>query len=406
MTPRNRTRNRCKGRAAASWAAVAIILSQVLQGGAAAAAEYPTWAEVEAARSDEATKRAQIERLSATVAQLDAEASAARVESDRQSQLFETAQAAVDEAAQESTDLSARAQTAQQQANESKRQAGRVAALMSRSATMGVAVEALLQVDGAENLLTRLGSAARLSISLGAVRESAERDQRQATALLGQAEVALTERQRLLTIADNTMRAAATASAAAESKLAEQQQFGEQLRAQLAVLEENRAATESDYSRGQEAKRAAEQSAPNYDSGQLSGQGWARPVPGRITDPYGPRPQQPVAGVNPFHYATDLSGGCGTPIYAATSGTVDYAGWFGTYGNWLLIDHGSGVQTGYAHTSKLLVSQGQQVAAGQVVALVGTTGASTGCHLHYEVRVDGARIDPEPFMSSRGAPLG
>lgn len=83
-----------------------------------------------------------------------------------------------------------------------------------------------------------------------------------------------------------------------------------------------------------------------------------------------------------------------------------YAGYLGSYGNWILIDHGNGVQTGYAHNSVLHVSVGQSVAAGEVISDVGSTGASSGCHLHFEVRVDGARIDPQPFMSARGVTLG
>jgi len=85
---------------------------------------------------------------------------------------------------------------------------------------------------------------------------------------------------------------------------------------------------------------------------------------------------------------------------------VIYAGWLGTYGNWVLIDNGSGVQTGYAHSSVLLVSNGERVSAGQPIARVGTTGASSGCHLHFEVRVGGASVDPVPFMRARGVTLG
>ncbi|PVZ93199.1 cell wall-binding protein [Amnibacterium flavum] len=383
-----------------------IVLQTGLQGGPAMAAEYPSWGEVEAARSDEASKRAQIDQLSSLISQLDDEAAAARAESDERSRQYEIAQAAFDEAAAATRRLDEQTETARLQAESSTREAGRVAAMMARSSTLGVGTEAIMSTKGADALLGRLGAASRLTISLGLVQDAAQRDQSEAAALLGQAEVARAERERLLTAADAAFQTAAEASLLAETKLSEQQQFGEQLKAQLAVLSEDRAATEADFARGQEERKQAEQSSPNLDSGQLSAQGWARPVPGRITDPYGPRPQQPVPGVNPFHYATDLSAGCGTPIYAATDGTVEYAGWFGSYGNWLLLDHGSGVQTGYAHTSQLLVSRGQQVSAGQVVAFAGTTGASTGCHLHYEVRVDDARVDPEPFMSSRGAALG
>jgi len=80
----------------------------------------------------------------------------------------------------------------------------------------------------------------------------------------------------------------------------------------------------------------------------------------------------------------------------------------GTYGNWILIDHGSGISTGYAHLADggYAVSAGQTVAAGQLIGAVGSTGASTGCHLHFEVRLGGIAVDAIPFMAGRGITLG
>ncbi len=142
------------------------------------------------------------------------------------------------------------------------------------------------------------------------------------------------------------------------------------------------------------------------DSGQLSNQGWVLPVAGVISDPYGPRPNRPVAGVGDFHGGTDIAALCGTPVSAATGGTVTFAGSNGTYGNWILVDHGNGIQTGYAHNSTIRVDVGQNIAAGEIIAEVGNTGASSGCHLHFEIRVNDAQVDPEPFMSKRGITLG
>ena len=144
----------------------------------------------------------------------------------------------------------------------------------------------------------------------------------------------------------------------------------------------------------------------SLDVGQLSSQGWALPVAGSITSPFGSRPNKPVDGVGDYHNGTDIAAGCGLPVYAATGGTVIEAGYQGTYGNWVLIDHGNGVQTGYAHNSSILVSEGEVVAAGANIALVGSTGASTGCHVHFETRIDGTPVDPELFMSERGITLG
>ncbi len=85
------------------------------------------------------------------------------------------------------------------------------------------------------------------------------------------------------------------------------------------------------------------------DAGQLSEQGWAPPVAGHITDGYGARPNKPLPTVNEFHRGTDVSASCGTPVFAATGGVVIEARANGSYGNWVLIDHGAGVSTGYAH---------------------------------------------------------
>lgn len=144
------------------------------------------------------------------------------------------------------------------------------------------------------------------------------------------------------------------------------------------------------------------------DSGQLSEQGWSSPVSGRMTDGFGPRPQKPVAGVNEFHRGTDVAAGCGTPVFAATGGIVLEAAASGSYGNWILLEHGAGVSTGYAHLQDggVLVSVGQRVEAGQLIGLVGSTGASTGCHLHFEVRLGGVAVDAKPFMAARGIALG
>ena len=144
------------------------------------------------------------------------------------------------------------------------------------------------------------------------------------------------------------------------------------------------------------------------DNGQLSAQGWTTPAVGVITDGFGPRPNLPLPGVSPFHYGTDIDAACGAGIYAATSGIVEAVGRLGTYGNWILIDHGDGIETGYAHisTGSTLVAVGESVLAGQVIAGVGSTGVATGCHLHFEVRINGTRIDPQPFMLARGVTLG
>lgn len=111
----------------------------------------------------------------------------------------------------------------------------------------------------------------------------------------------------------------------------------------------------------------------------------------RITSKFGPRWGR-------IHYGLDMGAPMGSNIYAADSGTVYYAGYCGGYGNLVKIDHGNGMQTYYAHCSKLLVSDGQKIKRGQKIALIGSTGNSTGPHLHFEVIINGVRVDPIDFL--------
>jgi len=381
----------------------------------AAANDYPTWAEVEAARASESTKRAQIADLQAQLAALEAQTAAAEAEAARRGTEYETAQAKFDDANLRADELQTQSDDAAARADESGRQAGQVAAMLGRSAGTDLTVRLLMDADS-DDLLTRLGSMAKVTELAARASEQALVDRNSASNLAEQAEVAMELRGDLAETAETALAAAIDARAAAQASLAAAEQSDATMRAQLAVLTEDRAATEADYQRGEAvrlaaaaeaARRAAEAAAAGGGSPPVvSGQGWVRPVNGRITSPFGPRPQRPVPGVNPYHYATDIAAGCGVPVSAASAGTVSYAGWLGSYGNWVLIDHGNGVQTGYAHNSSVLVSPGQSVAAGTTIALVGTTGASTGCHVHYEVRANGARIDPVPFMRDRGVSLG
>nr|WP_246318468.1 M23 family metallopeptidase [Leifsonia psychrotolerans] len=146
--------------------------------------------------------------------------------------------------------------------------------------------------------------------------------------------------------------------------------------------------------------------AASAPAGQPVSSGWVLPVVGHVSDHFGPRPEAPVAGVNPFHSGTDIAAPSGSPVVAASGGTVIFAGMSGSLGNWVLIDHGNGIETGYAHNSEILVSVGETVAAGQTISRVGSTGAATGPHLHFEVHVDGTQVDAETFMSERGISLG
>lgn len=116
------------------------------------------------------------------------------------------------------------------------------------------------------------------------------------------------------------------------------------------------------------------------------------PVTGRITSPFGYRY---IFGSNSFHSGLDIANSSGTPIAAAADGTVLFSGTKGSYGNLIRVDHGNGFITCYAHCSQLLVQAGEQVSQGQTIGLVGSTGRSTGPHLHFEVRWQEEPIDPQ-----------
>jgi murein DD-endopeptidase MepM/ murein hydrolase activator NlpD len=101
-----------------------------------------------------------------------------------------------------------------------------------------------------------------------------------------------------------------------------------------------------------------------------------------------------------MHAGVDIRGPVGTPVYATADGIVDRAERAGGYGNLVELDHGKGIQTRYGHLSRILVEAGTQVKRGQLIALMGSTGRSTGSHLHYEVRIDGKAVNPAPFLTT------
>ncbi|MBE9210005.1 peptidoglycan DD-metalloendopeptidase family protein [Nostoc sp. LEGE 06077] len=124
---------------------------------------------------------------------------------------------------------------------------------------------------------------------------------------------------------------------------------------------------------------------------------FAYPSNAPTSSPFGWR-VHPILGYRRFHAGLDFAASYGSTIRAADSGTVIFAGWYGGYGRAVIIDHGNGLTTLYGHTSELFVSEGQGVQRGQAIAAVGSTGFSTGPHLHFEVRRRGTPINPADFL--------
>ncbi|MBT8213706.1 MAG: peptidoglycan DD-metalloendopeptidase family protein [Acidimicrobiia bacterium] len=122
-----------------------------------------------------------------------------------------------------------------------------------------------------------------------------------------------------------------------------------------------------------------------------------RPVPGPISSGFGPR-LHPILGYTRMHTGADMSAGQGDPIVAGADGVVILAAYNGGYGNTVMIDHGGGMVTLYAHQSSLAVVYGQTVATGDLIGYIGSTGLSTGPHLHFEVRINGEPVDPAQYL--------
>ncbi len=144
------------------------------------------------------------------------------------------------------------------------------------------------------------------------------------------------------------------------------------------------------------AAEARSSSTPSHGSPSVSSSGLIWPVSGPITSPYGPRclPN----GDCSFHPGVDIGVPSGTPIHAAAAGTVISAGWLGGYGNLVVIDHGNGLATAYAHQSSIAVGNGASVSQGQVIGYSGCTGYCFGPHLHFEVRVNGEPVNPLSYL--------
>lgn len=117
----------------------------------------------------------------------------------------------------------------------------------------------------------------------------------------------------------------------------------------------------------------------------------------KLTSSFGVR-SDPFHGSAAMHAGVDIPGPVGTPVYATADGMIGRSGRFGGYGNLVTVNHGKGIETRYGHLSKILVAPNTRVRRGQLIGLMGSTGRSTGSHLHYEVRVDGAAVNPMPFM--------
>lgn len=389
--------------AAFSWAATA-------QAPAAYANvnDLPTWDDVQRAKNDEAAAAAKITEIEALIVTLEAEvartvqeadaAAAAQHEAEQQLELAELRLGTLEEQAAQS----------QSEAEQAAQQAAGLVAQLYRSGGVDRNLDLFLEADAstADALLDRLASLEKATERTTIVSDKAEQAMNSARSLGEQAQSARDERDRLYADAVAKMEAAAIAAEAAQTRYQEQQGALEELAAQLDALKDTTATTVAGYEkrlrleqeeRERRAREAAEAAAAGGGGGGggTVGSGWSYPlsccwwVSAEWWGYYG-------------HRGIDLAIGSWTPIYAANSGTVTYSGWNGAYGNVVYIDHGGGISTRYAHQIQTAVSYGQWVASGQLIGYVGSTGYSTGPHLHFEVLEWGTKINPRTFMAARG----
>lgn len=374
---------------------------------AAVADDYPSWSDVLAARRNVRRKAQEVAKLRSLLEKSKAAAERAQQEAERRGTLYQGAVARVDAATERLASIEKQVKADEKRADEATQAAGRLAAQLTR--TGGTDPETTLFLSGgsggASDFLSRLGRLSKLTESNGAIADEAARAKNTAAATQAQVAAAKKELVELRNAAKVAYTAAVRASEAANAQVQREEANQVELQARLDALEATSEATAQSYQKGVRARRAAATAAGS--AGSVGSNGWAQPATGPITGTFGPRPNQP-AGANFFHRGTDIGAGYGSPIYAAHAGTVSYAGWFGTYGYWIEIDDGDGIQTGYAHIRPggIFVKVGQHVAAGQNIASVGQTGAATGPHLHFEAREHEVAVDAQPFMAARGITLG
>ncbi|WP_311259089.1 peptidoglycan DD-metalloendopeptidase family protein [Microbacterium sp. WCS2018Hpa-9] len=391
---------------------------------AAYAATYPSWDDVQNAMNNEAAKAGEVTRIEGLIQSLKQRVADAQAKAVLAGEEYNAAQLAYFDAIAVADELQSKADEQALVADDATKKAAQLAAQLYRNGGDDTALELFFagSADNADQLLSRLGTMDKVYQYNQTVHDNAVAARNSAQALTDQAVVARTERDRLQQVAEQKMIEAQAAADAAQAALDEQSANLATMQAQLAALKDATATTVAGYQEGvrvaeeerkrREAAEAAAAAAGNGGGGGGGGGGvggspgaggWVRPHGGYRSAGFGSRPK-PCAACSGYHYGVDLANGCGAAIYAAQSGTVDYAGPRGNYGNYIRIQHGGGVSSGYAHIRDggFAVRSGAWVNSGQVIAYAGNTGASVGCHLHFEVYINGAYTNPITFLADRG----
>lgn len=364
--------------------------------------EFPSWSDVQAAKRDEASAKAQLKKLNASIATAQKEVDRTQEIAKARGAEYADAQQAYDEQASITETVREQADTARAEAEQARRESARLVASLAKQGGSGDLTMNLLNDSGdADGYLYRIGTMQKVTQHSDAIYANALQLQNTASSLADQEAVAEAKLEELKDVAQAAFEVARDAAVEAQQKFDELDAAKAKAEALVAYLKDKREVTEADYLEGIRAKWGS------GAAGQISDSGWARPASGHITSNFGWR-VDPINGSRAYHTGVDLADGCGVPIYAAHAGTVVYAGWYGSWGNYIRIDHGDGTNSGYAHivNGGIGVRVGEEVGPGQLIAKVGTTGYSTGCHLHFIIRHGETLTDPVPFMRNQGITLG
>ncbi len=405
-------------------AAVAVVLTAgtlaaLSPTASASAASYPSWSEVQQAKKSTSAQQAKVSEIKSLISSLQSEAAAKQKAAQAAGEAYQAAQTKYDAAALAQHKLQAQADDAAKTATQSEEQAGQLAAQLGRASANDVTTDILTHPSNSGDLLYELGAMSKLSEQADGIYSQATQDRGTAQAQADKADSAKDALGDLADAAQSTMQEAQGAADAAQTAVDAQNDNETRLEAQLTALTTKQRGVESAYKRGVAAEKARQEriaaaaaraaakaaatSQGGTGGGTANSAGWVRPSGGFQTSGYGYR-VDPYTHYTALHAGVDLAPACYAPIYAAHDGTVTFAGNGGGYGNEVVLDNGGGISTAYGHVvdGGILVTSGQHVTAGQQIAKIGSTGWSTGCHLHFETRINGAAVDPVPFMAARG----
>lgn len=391
----------------------------------AQAVDLPTWDDVQAAKNNEAAQQQKIAELESFLAENNKKLDAARNVHATKIAAQQKAEAEYEDAANKANKLVEQYKQSVKKRDQAAKDAGAIVSQMYRSGGVDRSLELFLDSKGSETdkVLRKAEIMAKASERNTKIAEDAELAANAVSSLKEQWQVAKRERDDLRQKAEKAAQEAAEAVASQEKIVSDLEAKQQEAQVMLEALkdtttktvqgyqerlrieeEQRRKAAEEAQRRAAEAAAAASQGGGGYappsggGGAVIAPSGWVKPVNAGVTEGFRPPSR-------PNHTGIDLGAACWTPILAANSGTVAFAGWYDNFGgNMVYLNQDDGYQTRYAHMIQWPdVRAGQRVAKGQVLGYVGQTGMAYGCHLHFEVKPGYSMawagfVDPYPFI--------